>query len=68
MLFSQEAEFSFEFQVQTEQDSGLGGKWTDDDDEGTPKRKVLLIPARKLDIICNKLAEEFGTDIQPPSS
>lgn len=50
----------FEFEVQAEQDSGLGGKWTDDDDEGIPKRKVLLLPASKWETVCNKLATEFG--------
>lgn len=62
-LIAEEAEFTFEFQVQAEQDSGLGGKWTDEDDEGIPKRKVLLLPAAKLDSICNKLTAEFGTNI-----
>jgi len=66
-LLSEDAEFSFEFLVETEQDSGLSGTWTDEDDEGLPKRRVLLIQATKWDTIIHKLTVELGSDQQHPS-
>lgn len=51
----QEAEYKFEFCVQNERGSGLGGKWEADDSEMIPYRRVLIFPAQKFDLIVKKV-------------
>ncbi|XP_054721122.1 protein BCCIP homolog [Uloborus diversus] len=60
-LIAEVATFSFDFSVSEQQDSGLGGAWTDDDDEGHPKRRVLVFPASEWDSMYHKMTQELGT-------
>ena len=48
-FFFQLAEVQFEFSVEKESDSGLTGLWKESDEEMTPLRRVLIIPASNLD-------------------
>ncbi|KAK6622251.1 hypothetical protein RUM44_002058 [Polyplax serrata] len=57
-IIDQEAEVSFEFSVEKESDSGLSGLWKESDDELTPLRRVLIIPASKFDEIVHKIEQE----------
>lgn len=54
-IFDEEAEYKFEFCVQNEKGSGLAGSWNEGDSEMIPYRRVLLLPAKKLDSIINKI-------------
>ncbi|GLH11394.1 Protein BCCIP homolog [Gryllus bimaculatus] len=54
-LIAKEAECFFEFSVKKESDSGLSGQWLEDDEEMTPYRRVLLVPANKLDGIIEQV-------------
>lgn len=47
-LFLQESLASFEYSVASEQDSGLTGKWREDDEELAPFRKVVVLDGKKL--------------------
>lgn len=47
-LFSRESLASFEYSVKDECDTGLSGKWREDDEELTPFRKVIVIDGKKL--------------------
>lgn len=47
-LFEKAANCSFEFCVQNDSDSTVAGKWTENDVELVPYRKVLLFSANKL--------------------
>ncbi|EEB16732.1 protein BCP1, putative [Pediculus humanus corporis] len=49
------AEVQFEFSVEKESDSGLTGLWKESDEEMTPLRRVLIIPASNLD----KMIEQY---------
>lgn len=55
-----EAEAWFEFSVEQESDSGLSGFWKESDDEMTPMRRVLFIPAHKFDDIIEKVEQEVS--------
>lgn len=46
--------------MKNETDSGVSGKWGENDAEMTPLRRVLIIPARKLDDIIKKVEEEVS--------
>ncbi|XP_044754027.1 protein BCCIP homolog [Coccinella septempunctata] len=48
MIFSTNAECSFEYDVAKDCDIAVGGKWKSNDAEILPLRKVLLISANKL--------------------
>lgn len=48
-VFEEVADCKFEFCVKDDSDSGLGGKWHENDAEMTPWRKVLIFHASKLD-------------------
>lgn len=52
----QVADCSFEFCVKEESDSGLGGKWHEDDTEMSPWRRVLVFPSSKLDEAINRVS------------
>jgi len=54
-IFTKEAEFSFEFDVTSEADTSVGGKWMDGDDEMIPFRKVLIIKGSKFESIVNQV-------------
>jgi protein BCP1 len=47
-LFLKESLASFEYSVKSEADSGLDGKWKEEDEELTPFRKVVIIDGKKF--------------------
>lgn len=47
-LFCKEAVCSFEYSVQSESDTGLSGKWMEDDKNLIPYRRLLVLDAGKL--------------------
>ncbi|KAL0109710.1 hypothetical protein PUN28_014619 [Cardiocondyla obscurior] len=59
-FFAEEAIVSFEFSVEEEADSGLSGKWTETDDEMIPYRRVLLFEASKLQLVFDKIQNQFS--------
>jgi len=59
-IFAEEAIVSFEFSVEEEADSGLSGTWTETDDEMVPYRRVLLFEAPKLQLIFDKIQNQFS--------
>lgn len=59
-FFAEEAELQFDYSVASESDTGLGGAWSDCDDEWKPCRRILLLPASKLDNVIQKLQSEFS--------
>uniref|UniRef100_A0A1B6H5T1 Protein BCCIP homolog n=1 Tax=Homalodisca liturata TaxID=320908 RepID=A0A1B6H5T1_9HEMI len=56
-LFDQEADCRFEFCVKSESDSGLSGRWMEDDVAMTPYRRILIISAAKLDPLIQRIQE-----------
>lgn len=46
-----EAIVNFEYSVQDEKDSGLGGDWMEDDPTLIPYRRIIIFEAKKLDSI-----------------
>ncbi|KAI5693747.1 hypothetical protein M8J75_005058 [Diaphorina citri] len=54
-VFDEEADLKFEFSVKDESDSALVGGWMEDDATMTPFRRVLVIPANKMDTIISKI-------------
>lgn len=54
-LIFNESLASFEYSVQSEQDTGLGGKWREDDEEMAPFRKVVIIDGKKLPEIVGEI-------------
>lgn len=51
--FVQESLASYEYCVKSESDSGLSGKWRENDPETTPFRKVIILDGKKLPNIVN---------------
>lgn len=47
-IFAKEAQYSVEFNVTNESDTSVCGKWTEDDVEMIPYRRVLFINGDKL--------------------
>lgn len=54
-LFLQESLASFEYSVQNEADTGLSGKWREDDVEMTPFRKVIVLDGKNLPSIVESI-------------
>lgn len=54
-LFLQESLASFEYSVASEADTGLTGKWREDDEEVIPFRKVVILDAKKLPSIVESI-------------
>jgi protein BCP1 len=54
-LFVQESLASFEYSVQSEADTGLSGKWREDDEELTPFRKVIILDGKNLPSIVENI-------------
>lgn len=54
-LFLQESLASFEYSVQAEADTGLSGKWREDDVEMTPFRKVVVLDGKNLPSIVESI-------------
>lgn len=47
-IFTNASEVAFEFCVENESDTGVGGFWTEDDKQMVPYRKILLLTASQL--------------------
>ncbi|KAK2145481.1 hypothetical protein LSH36_678g01046 [Paralvinella palmiformis] len=58
--FYQAAEFTCEYSVKGERDSVVSGCWDEDDDEMEPIRVVMVINAKQIDGIMDKLKEVYG--------
>lgn len=56
-IFAKEADFSFEFNVVQDSDTGFGGKWMEGDVEMIPHRKVLLFKGHKFSGIVQKVKQ-----------
>lgn len=56
-LLAEAAEMSFEFSVKNETDSGLSGNWLEDDISMIPYRRVILLPADKLEPLVQRINE-----------
>uniref|UniRef100_A0A2K6C921 BRCA2 and CDKN1A-interacting protein n=1 Tax=Macaca nemestrina TaxID=9545 RepID=A0A2K6C921_MACNE len=56
-LFYEKAILKFNYSVQEESDTCLGGKWSFDDIPMTPLQTVMLIPGDKMNEIMDKLKE-----------
>jgi len=56
-IFAKEAQVSFEFGVETDSDSSVGGKWREEDIECEPFRRVLFIPGNKFNGIVQKIKQ-----------
>nr|AGM32913.1 protein BCCIP-like protein [Coptotermes formosanus] len=54
-IINEEAECQFEFCVKGDADSGLSGRWMEDDMEMSPYRRVLLLQANKLDPLIERI-------------
>lgn len=47
-LFLRESLASFEYSIKDESDSGLSGKWKEDDEEMTPFRKLVILDGKRF--------------------
>lgn len=56
-IFYDESDVSFEFDVASQSDTGVSGKWTEDDVEMIPYRRLLLFQAQKLPNIIQKVKQ-----------
>ena len=56
-VFCKEAIASFDYSVEIESDSGMAGKWKEDDPILKPMRKVILFEANKLPSIITTIKE-----------
>ncbi|XP_050534209.1 protein BCCIP homolog [Daktulosphaira vitifoliae] len=54
-IFDEESDYTFEFCVKDEKDSGLAGSWEEGDCEMIPYRRVLFFKSDKLDSIIKKI-------------
>lgn len=54
-VFDEEADLKFEFSVKADSDTALVGGWMEDDATMTPYRRVLIIPAQKMETIITKI-------------
>ncbi|XP_042094559.1 BRCA2 and CDKN1A-interacting protein isoform X1 [Ovis aries] len=59
-LFMQKAILKFNYSVQEESDTCLGGRWSFDDVPMKPLRTVMLIPGDKMNEIMEKLKEHLS--------
>lgn len=59
-VFYDQCDVSFEFNVSSESDTGVSGKWTEDDVEMIPYRRLLLIKAQKLPSIIQEVKQFVG--------
>lgn len=56
-IFYDQCDVSFEFNVSSESDTAVSGKWTEDDVEMIPYRRLLLIKAQKLPSIVQQVKQ-----------
>ncbi|CAG9825644.1 unnamed protein product [Phaedon cochleariae] len=54
-IFSKNAEANFVFDVTSESDTAIGGKWMSDDRELVPHRRVLIFQSNKLKTIIDQI-------------
>lgn len=54
-IFAREAQYSFDFNVVSESDTSVGGKWTEGDVEMIPHRKVLVIKGDQMEHIVQQV-------------
>jgi len=59
-IIDSEAECSFEFCVKGESDNGAMGEWDEDDGPLVPYRRVLFLPASKLEPTIHKIKEQLA--------
>lgn len=59
-VFYKEADASCEFNVSSESDTAVSGKWTEDDAEMVPFRRLILFKAQKLPSIIEKVKNFIG--------
>ncbi|XP_044896964.1 BRCA2 and CDKN1A-interacting protein isoform X3 [Felis catus] len=59
-FFYEKATLKFNYSVQEESDTCLGGRWSFDDVPMKPLRTVMLIPGDKMDEIMGKLKEHLS--------
>uniref|UniRef100_A0A8C8YLN1 BRCA2 and CDKN1A-interacting protein n=1 Tax=Prolemur simus TaxID=1328070 RepID=A0A8C8YLN1_PROSS len=59
-FFYEKAILKFNYSVQEESDTGLGGRWSFDDVPMKPLRTVMLIPGDKMNEIMDKLKEHLS--------
>ena len=59
-LPNQYAVGSFDYSVEMEKDSALQGKWSEDDDELIPLRRVLLIPSETFPQCISDIKKAFS--------
>lgn len=57
-LFDEDAVLKFDFSVANEQDSVLAGRWRDSDTEWKPKRRIMVFPSEKWNVLVQKLKTE----------
>lgn len=56
-IFYDECDLSLEFNVSSESDTGVSGRWTEDDVEMVPYRRLILFKAQKLPSIIQKVKQ-----------
>lgn len=49
------ADLTFDFSVENESDSGLGGRWLSEDKELSPFRRVIIFKASKFKAIVDEI-------------
>ena len=59
-FFYQKATLKFNYSVQEESNTCLGGRWSFDDVPMKPLRTVMLIPGDKMNEIMEKLKEHLS--------
>lgn len=57
-IFAEMVDTSFEFSVEKKFDSGLSGRWSEDDEELMPYRRVLLLESSRLPIILEAIKRQ----------
>lgn len=54
-IFKKVADLTFDFSVENESDSGLGGRWLSEDKELSPFRRVIVFKASKFKAIVDEI-------------
>lgn len=56
-LFSKESSVNLEYRVDDQCDVSVGGKWTEEDAEIIPYRRILFVSADKFPLIVQRVQE-----------
>ncbi|KAG9470076.1 hypothetical protein GDO78_018930 [Eleutherodactylus coqui] len=59
-FFYEQAIFKFNYSVQEESDTQLGGKWSIDDPPMKPLRTVMMVPVDRMNSIMEKFKEHLS--------